>query len=57
MVIAERAGVTLRYARDEDLPQVDAITVICYLPIYESYVAMLGKACYEVVRHNPELTW
>ena len=57
MIIAECSGVTLRQARDEDLPQVDRITVICYTPIYESYVAMLGEECYEVVRHDPELTW
>ena len=57
MIIAERSGVTLRQARDEDLPQVDRITIICYTPIHESYVAMLGEECYEVVRHDPELTW
>jgi len=57
MVIAERNGITLRYARDDDLAQVDWITVICYTPIFESYFAMLGEDCYEVVRHNPELTW
>ena len=35
----------------------DEITVICYRPIFESYLAMLGQECYEVVRHDPELTW
>ena len=57
MIIAERAGAILRQARDEDLPRVDEITIICYTPIFESYVSMLGKECYEVVRHDPELTW
>jgi hypothetical protein len=57
MVIDERAGVVLRQGRDEDLPRVDEITVICYTPIFESYVAMLGEECYEVVRHDPELPW
>ncbi|HSG14697.1 MAG TPA: hypothetical protein VLE70_00050, partial [Anaerolineae bacterium] len=57
MVIAERSGVVLRGARDEDLVPVDEIAVICYRPIFESYVAMLGEACYEVVRNDPELTW
>lgn len=56
-VIAERGGVVLRFARPEDLPAVDEITVICYTPIHDSYVQMLGEACYEVVRHQPELTW
>jgi ribosomal protein S18 acetylase RimI-like enzyme len=57
MVIAERAGVVLRLAREIDLPRVDEITIICYTPIFESYVAMLGEDCYQVVRHDPELTW
>jgi len=39
------------------MPRIDEITVICYTPIFESYLAMLGGPCYEVVRHNPELTW
>lgn len=57
MVIAKSGGVVLRQARDVDLPRVDEITIVCYRPIFESYVAMLGEECYEVVRHNPELTW
>jgi ribosomal protein S18 acetylase RimI-like enzyme len=57
MIIAERAGVSLRLARPEDLRHVDEITIICYQPIFDSYVAMLGEACYQVVRHDPELTW
>ena len=57
MKIAERAGVILRRASDVDLPRVDEIAIICYTPIFESYVEMLGEECYEVVRHNPELTW
>jgi ribosomal protein S18 acetylase RimI-like enzyme len=56
-VVAARGGVVLRLAREEDLPRVDEITVICYRPIQESYVAMLGEECYETVRHHPELTW
>jgi len=56
-VVAKRDGVVLRLARDEDLPQVDALTAICYTAIMASYVAMLGEECYQVVRHNPELTW
>jgi ribosomal protein S18 acetylase RimI-like enzyme len=31
--------------------------VICYTAIAERYIEMLGPACYEVVRPDPELTW
>jgi ribosomal protein S18 acetylase RimI-like enzyme len=57
MHIAERNGVTLRQARTEDMPQIDAITILCYTAIQESYVSMLGEECYQAVRHAPELTW
>jgi ribosomal protein S18 acetylase RimI-like enzyme len=57
MIIAEWCGAILRHARDGDLPDVDRITVICYEPIQESYVAMVGEECYEAVRADPELTW
>jgi ribosomal protein S18 acetylase RimI-like enzyme len=57
MIIAEWCGAILRHARDGDLPGVDRITVICYEPIQESYVAMVGEECYEAVRADPELTW
>jgi hypothetical protein len=56
-VIAARDGAVLRPASEADLPAVDDLTVVCYRPIWESYVAMLGKECYEAVRHDPELTW
>lgn len=56
-VVAMRDDVVLRRARDEDLPRVDEITVICYTAIQASYVAMLGEKCYQTVRRNPELTW
>lgn len=55
--IAECAGVFLRQAQEGDLGQVDQITVICYQPIFDSYLEMLGEECYQVVRHEPELTW
>jgi hypothetical protein len=57
MLVAERDGVVLRHATDDDLPRVDEITVMRYRPIFESYVAMLGEECYRAVRHDPELTW
>jgi ribosomal protein S18 acetylase RimI-like enzyme len=56
-VIAVKDGAVLRQAREEDLPRVDEITILCYTAIQASYVAMLGEECYERVRHNPELTW
>lgn len=56
-MIAARNGAVLRCARAEDLDQVDAIAILCYTPIQESYVAMLGSECYEAVRLEPELTW
>jgi len=56
-IVARRGDVVLRQAHAEDLPRVDEITVICYTPIFESYVAMIGEECYQRVRHNPELTW
>jgi ribosomal protein S18 acetylase RimI-like enzyme len=55
--IAEREGVVLREAREEDLPMVDSLTIEGYGPIQESYVAMIGAETYEAVRHEPELTW
>ncbi len=57
MVIAEKNGVVLRHARDQDIARVDELTVLCYAPIQASYVAMLGEECYKAVRRNPELTW
>jgi ribosomal protein S18 acetylase RimI-like enzyme len=56
-VIAERNGSILRHAYEADLASVDELTVACYRPIWESYVAMLGEECYEAVRHDPGLTW
>jgi ribosomal protein S18 acetylase RimI-like enzyme len=57
MTIAERNGAVLRHARDDDWPRVDELAILCYTPIQESYVAMLGEECYQAVRHDPQLTW
>lgn len=57
MVIATRNNAVLRHAKTEDFPQIDKLTILCYAPIQASYVSMLGEACYEAVRHSPELTW
>ncbi len=56
-VVAARDSVILRQARDEDLLRLDEITILCYAPIQASYIAMLGEACYDRVRHSPEQTW
>jgi len=57
MHIAEWNNVVLRPASAADMALIDQITIICYTPIAESYIEMLGRACYEVVKHDPELTW
>ncbi len=57
MTITDRAGVVLRLARADDLAAIDQLTVDGYAGIQESYVAMLGEDIYQVVRHQPELTW
>ena len=56
-VIADRDGVLLRRAREEDLPAIDRLTAIGYAPIQESFVTMLGDDCYETVHANPEQAW
>ena len=56
-LVARRGDASLRCALHSDLPAVDAVTVVCYRPIQESYVNMLGEPCYEAVRHQPELSW
>jgi ribosomal protein S18 acetylase RimI-like enzyme len=56
-VIATRGDVQLRVAAAADFAAVDRLTVEAYQPIQESYVSMLGAACYEAVRQQPELTW
>jgi ribosomal protein S18 acetylase RimI-like enzyme len=56
-VIAERDGVVLREALQGDLPAIDRLTATAYAPIQESFVAMLGEDCYEVVHSDPGLSW
>ena len=45
MKIAEIENALLRTARPEDMASIDEITIICYTPINESYVNMLGEDC------------
>lgn len=56
-IVAQREGTLLRHARPEDLAAIDGLTVAGYGAIQESYVAMLGRECYDAVRHDPELSW
>jgi ribosomal protein S18 acetylase RimI-like enzyme len=56
-VIAERDGVVLRAARAADLPAIDELTALGYAPIQESYVALLGKDCYETTHAVSGQSW
>jgi ribosomal protein S18 acetylase RimI-like enzyme len=56
-VVAERDGVVLRHACEDDLPAVDALTARGYARIQQSFVAMLGEDLYETVQADPEQTW
>ena len=57
MIIAERKGVVLRQAQEADLPRVAEIAVICYRPIHDYYVSVLGEEGYRAMSRNPEQTW
>lgn len=56
-IIGRRDDAILRVATDSDLEAIDRLTVEGYAAIQESYVSMLGEACYEAVRQQPELQW
>jgi ribosomal protein S18 acetylase RimI-like enzyme len=56
-VIAERDGAVLRHAREEDLVVIDRLTAVGYAQIQASFVALLGKDCYEAVQADPEQSW
>ncbi|MHC5081976.1 MAG: GNAT family N-acetyltransferase [Planctomycetota bacterium] len=56
-VIAEKDGVILRHAEREDLASLDALVVICYTPIHESFVKILGQECYDGLRGDPQTDW
>jgi ribosomal protein S18 acetylase RimI-like enzyme len=57
LVIAQRDGVVLREAREDDLPTIDALTIGGYAAIQESFVSMLGEDLYETVQADPGQTW
>ncbi|MHC4597506.1 MAG: GNAT family N-acetyltransferase [Planctomycetota bacterium] len=56
-VVARRDGVILRKAEDEDLPRVDEVVVVCYTPIHESYLAIIGEDVYAGLRSRPDRDW
>ena len=56
-IIAEKDGVVLRRARESDWPRLDEIVVVCYTPIYDSYVQVVGEECACGLRRNPEVDW
>jgi ribosomal protein S18 acetylase RimI-like enzyme len=56
-IVAQRDGVILRHARDDDLPRVDEIIIECYTPIHDSYVDIVGEDVYRGLRRNPEQDW
>jgi ribosomal protein S18 acetylase RimI-like enzyme len=54
---AQRDGVILRQATDDDLPRVDEITIECYTPIYDSYMDIVGEDVYRGIRRNRDQDW
>jgi len=56
-IITKKDGVVLRRARDSDWPRLDEIVVVCYTPIYDSYVQVVGEECARGLRRNPEVDW
>jgi ribosomal protein S18 acetylase RimI-like enzyme len=47
--IAETNGYLLRTTTSEDFVSIDEITITCYTPIHESWVAMHGEQIYNLV--------
>lgn len=56
MIVAERDGMVLRFARIEDFPKIDEITIICYTAIAESWIEMQSEEIAEALR-DPSMTW
>ncbi|NHJ15079.1 MAG: GNAT family N-acetyltransferase [Candidatus Thorarchaeota archaeon] len=56
MKIAERNSTVLRLASNDDLPQIDKITAICYEAIHESWKALQGEDIYSIL-NDPKVTW
>jgi len=56
MDIVEKDGLVLRQAQLSDMSRIDEITIICYTPIAESWIAMQSESISEALR-DPSLTW
>jgi len=56
-IIARRGGVILRTARDDDLPRIIYITVICYTPIHDSFLEVVGEDVYQGIVADPGRDW
>jgi len=56
-IIAKKDDVILRRAQDSDLPSLDEIVVVCYTPIHDSYVQVVGEECARGLRRNPQIDW
>ncbi len=55
-MIGSKGDTVLRHAKTEDFSQIDEITIICYAPIHESWVAMQGEEIAKALK-DPEKTW
>jgi ribosomal protein S18 acetylase RimI-like enzyme len=55
--VAQRDGVILRHATDDDLPRVDEIIIECYTPIHDSFLNIIGEDVYRGIRRNADLDW
>lgn len=56
-IVAERDGVVLRHATRGDLSRLDEITIICYEPIADSFIDIIGQEFYKGTRLDPESDW
>jgi ribosomal protein S18 acetylase RimI-like enzyme len=55
-MIGTKDNAILRRAKPEDFSQIDEITIICYTPIHESWVAMQGEEIAAALK-DPDKTW
>ncbi len=56
MKIAELDGKILRFAKKEDMPYIDQITIVCYQKIHESWVEHQGSDIAEGLS-KPGVSW
>jgi len=51
-MIGTKDSAVLRLAQPEDMPRIDEITIVCYTPIHESWVAMQGEEIYRALKNH-----